>query len=159
LVSSPASLHSKPTLEVPVFCSKKSKNSPVNSYSYFLQNPVIKKDPRGGYDFEGAPTLLPWSEIRAESRNNLFSSFYEGEFVVKTRHLFACQRLDEGSPMHRVKTALGHSDPRTTERYGEYSAEALEDIIEGEIINTKLMVQVNRQPIETNRNSWLGGKD
>jgi len=61
--------------------------------------------------------------------------------------------------MHRVKTALGHSDPRTTERYGEYSAEALEDIIEGEIINTKLMVQVNRQPIETNRNSWLGGKD
>jgi hypothetical protein len=124
-----------------------------------LRNPVIKKDPRGGYDFEGAPPLLPGSEIRAESRNNLFSSFYEGEFVVKTRHLFACQRLDEGSPMHKVKTVLGHSDPRTTERYGEYSTEALEDIIGGEIVNTKLIPHNKIQPIETTKSSWLGGKD
>ena len=77
----------------------------------------------------------------------------------RPRHSFVCQRLDEGFPMHKVKTVLGHSDPRTTERYGEYSAEALEDIIEGKIVNTKLRVQVNRQPVETKRNSWLGGKD
>ena len=33
-----------------------------------------------------------------------------------TGHSLACQRLDEGFPMQKVKTALGRNDPLTTER-------------------------------------------
>jgi site-specific recombinase XerD len=40
-----------------------------------------------------------------------------------TRHSFACQCLNEGFRLHKVKTALGRSDPRTTDRYGRYSVE------------------------------------
>lgn len=43
---------------------------------------------------------------------------------------------------------LGHSDIKTTERYGEYSTEALEDIIEGEIVHRKLIPNKMIQPLE-----------
>jgi len=87
-----------------------------------------------------------------------FRLFTRASLSSRPRHSFACQRLDEGFPMHKVKTVLGHSDPRTTERYGEYSAEALEDIIEGEVVNTKLIVQVNRQPVETKKTHGWGAR-
>ena len=35
--------------------------------------------------------------------------------------------------MFKVKTVLGHTDGKTTDRYGEYSTRALEDIIKGGI--------------------------
>jgi hypothetical protein len=57
--------------------------------------------------------------------------------------------------MHKVKTVLGHSDPRTTERYGEYSNEPLGDIIKDEMVNTKLIAHAKTPPIEIR----VGGKD
>lgn len=76
-----------------------------------------------------------------------------------TRHSWACQKLDDGFPMHMVKTVLGHSDSRTTERYGQYSTQALEDIIEGEIVHTKLIPRKSIQPPGTTEQSRLGGED
>ena len=75
-----------------------------------------------------------------------------------TRHSFACQKLDEGFPIFKVKTVLGHSGIKTTERYGEYSTEALEDIIEGEIIHIKLIPNKITQPIETHKEDQLSSK-
>ena len=61
--------------------------------------------------------------------------------------------------MHKVKTVLGHSDPRTTERYGEYSIEPLGDIIKGEMVSTKLIAHPKTPPSEITNKSRLGGKD
>jgi len=75
-----------------------------------------------------------------------------------TRHSFACQKLDEGFPIFKVKTVLGHSDIKTTERYGEYSTEALEDIIEGEIVHRKLIPNKMIQPLETDEEDRRSSK-
>jgi len=147
--------HVKPTTK-----SKKPRVLPITkNLRWIFENECSSRFAftRNGRPYSNKMLNYTWK------RANLLANEKYGVPIINlrnaTRHSFACQRLNEGFPMHKVKTVLGHSDPRTTERYGEYSTEALEDIIEGEIVNTKLIPHNKIQPIETTKESWLGGED
>jgi integrase/recombinase XerD len=47
------------------------------------------------------------------------------------RHSFACQRLNSGYSIEEIRTVLGHSTSKTTQKYAQYTTKALEDIING----------------------------
>tara|TARA_Y100001973_G_scaffold101258_1_gene164013 strand:- start:4455 stop:5582 length:1128 start_codon:yes stop_codon:yes gene_type:complete len=63
-----------------------------------------------------------WARVR---RGITTASLYEG-----TKHSFASAALESGIQMERIQKFLGHSDPRSTERYAKLSDESLEVLIE-----------------------------
>jgi integrase len=47
------------------------------------------------------------------------------------RHSFGCQRLNQGFSRDEIKTVMGHTSTKTTERYASYQLQTLESIIRG----------------------------
>ena len=74
------------------------------------------------------------------------------------RHSFACQRLNQGYSMEEVRVILGHTTSKTTQRYGAYTLQSLQDIIRGKI-KVKLKEFDSMKPADFKRRIRLGGKD
>lgn len=47
-------------------------------------------------------------------RNDEYPLFFIG---IEQLNTFATIALEQGAPLHQVQYAMGHEDPRTTERY------------------------------------------
>jgi site-specific recombinase XerD len=45
------------------------------------------------------------------------------------KHSFGCQRLNAGFSLDEVKTVMGHTDLRTTGKYGKYATDKLSPVI------------------------------
>ena len=63
-----------------------------------------------------------WKKVRQGVTS---ASLYEG-----TKHSFASAALESGIQMERIQKFLGHSDPRSTERYAKLSDHSLEVLVD-----------------------------
>lgn len=66
-----------------------------------------------------------WNEWKRVRKGITTASLYEG-----TKHSFASAALEGGIQMERIQKFLGHSDPRSTERYAKLSDRSLESLVE-----------------------------
>ena len=67
------------------------------------------------------------------NRANKASGVTQTNLYNSMRHSFGCQRLNEGFSRDEIKTVMGHTSIKTTERYAAYQLKTLEGIIRGNI--------------------------
>jgi integrase len=67
------------------------------------------------------------------NRANKASGVTQTNLYNSMRHSFGCQRLNEGFSRDEIKTVMGHTSIKTTERYAAYQLQTLEGIIRGNI--------------------------
>jgi len=75
------------------------------------------------------------------------------------RHSFGCQRLNDGFSLDKIKTVMGHTSTKTTQRYAQYKIEKLEDVIRGKSVHRLFIPPGELQVPEDKEKTWLGGKD
>jgi integrase len=74
--------------------------------------------PRSGKRWSHGAFYKRWAKARAGITD---ASLYQG-----TKHSFASDALEAGISMEHIRKMLGHSDPRSTERYARLSDESLD---------------------------------
>jgi integrase len=60
------------------------------------------------------------------------ASMYPG-----TKHSFGCQRLNDGFSKDQIKTIMGHTDSKTTDRYAKYMTQTLAPVMRGKVRELK----------------------
>jgi hypothetical protein len=70
-----------------------------------------------------------------------------------------CQRLNDGFSLDKIKTVMGHTSTKTTQRYAQYKIEKLEDVIRGKSVHRLFIPSGELQVPEDKEKTWLGGKD
>ena len=65
------------------------------------------------------------------NRANKLSGIKKINLYNAVRHSFGCQRLNEGYSLDEIRAVMGHTNPKTTERYAGYQVKSLESIIRG----------------------------
>jgi integrase len=81
-----------------------------------------------------------WKKANKKSgvrRVNLYNSM---------RHSFGCQRLNDGFSMAKIQAVMGHTNPKMTERYAQYTLDTLLPVLIGK--HTKLIDSKISEPIE-----------
>ena len=73
--------------------------------------------PRSGKRWSHGAFYKRWAKARAGITD---ASLYQG-----TKHSFASDALEAGIGMEHIRKMLGHSDPRSTERYARLSDDSL----------------------------------
>jgi len=74
------------------------------------------------------------------------------------RHSFAMQRLQAGFSLDEVKTILGHTNTKMTERYAKYTLKSLENIVRGGSY-TPVIQTPDMKLLENKRGKWLGDEE
>jgi site-specific recombinase XerD len=63
---------------------------------------------------------------KAEIKINLYNGL---------KHSFGCQRLNQGFSIDQIQAVMGHTSPKTTERYAKYITENLSPVMRGKFID------------------------
>ena len=106
------------------------------------------------FEFNGKPyTSKKLGRIwdRAAKKAGIKMNVYNG-----MRHSWAMQRLNTGHPLSKVQSVLGHTTSKMTERYAQYTAEALTDIIEG-INKSNLFIPKKEIKLLESKEKVVGG--
>ena len=65
-----------------------------------------------------------WERASVNALGRKIAPLYEG-----TRHTFATLALGRGAALYHVQKFLGHTDPRTTERYAKLADHGLVSVL------------------------------
>jgi integrase len=74
------------------------------------------------------------------------------------RHSFAMQRLNNGFSLDEVKTMLGHTSSRMTERYARYTLKSLENIVRGGSYSPVIQT-TDMKLLDFKGKDWLGDEE
>jgi len=87
-----------------------------------------------GSDFVFAKKRKPYTNKMLNliwNRANKISGVTTINLYNAMRHSFGWQRLNQGYSLDEIKTVMGHTSTKTTERYAAYQLQTLEGIIRG----------------------------
>lgn len=90
------------------------------------------------------------------NRANKASGVQKVNLYNSMRHSFGMQRLNEGYSLDEVRAVMGHTTPKTTERYAQYQLKSLQGIIQGYNL---VMDSQDFKLLEKKSRKRLGGKD